>query len=132
LQIGKGTRLTFGEDLAVLTIGPIGNTVLKTIEILGQEDPKVSLYNMRFVKPIDEELLHQIFKDFDQIITIEDGSLMGGLASAVAEFKVKHQYMARCKSLGIPDEFIQHGTPAELHAMCGFDLNGILKSIRNF
>lgn len=130
LPIGKGKMIKSGKDIAVLTIGHIGNSAKEAIEKLDEMD--IALYDMRFLKPIDEELLHDVFKHFDKILTVEDGTLKGGLASEIAEFKSMHNYSSRLKSLGIPDEFIEHGKPEELHRICGFDVNGIIYALKNF
>jgi 1-deoxy-D-xylulose-5-phosphate synthase len=128
LHIGKGNMVKKGKDLAILSLGHVGNSALEAIEI--QKDYDVALYDMRYLKPIDEDLLHLVFKKFEKIITIEDGSLTGGFGSAVAEFKVKHNYKSRIKSLGIPDQFIEHGKPEDLQHICGFDVGGIIKAIK--
>ena len=83
---------------------------------------------MRFVKPLDETLLHEVFSKFDKIITVEDGTVLGGLGSAVLEFMSEHNYHAQITRLGIPDKFIQHGTQEELYAECGYDVNGMVKT----
>ncbi len=130
ITIGKGRQILAGEKMAVLSLGAVGNNALKAIQSLAK--PKVALFDIRFLKPIDEELLHRVFRDFDKIITIEDGSLIGGLASAVSEFKTKNNYHAEVKSLGIPDRFIGQGKPEELQNLCGFDEKGILNTIKMF
>lgn len=130
LTIGKGQMIKDGNKVAIITLGHIGNYALEAIDQLPEND--VALFDMRFLKPIDKELLHIILKKFDKIITVEDGSLKGGLGSAIAEFKAKYNYKAQLKSLGIPDQFIEHGKPEELQSICGFDVKGILKAIREF
>lgn len=130
LTIGKGQMIKDGNKVAIITLGHIGNYALEAIDQLPGND--VALFDMRFLKPIDKELLHIILKKFDKIITVEDGSLKGGLGSAIAEFKAKYNYKAQLKSLGIPDQFIEHGKPEELQSICGFDVKGILKAIREF
>jgi 1-deoxy-D-xylulose-5-phosphate synthase len=87
-------------------------------------------FDMRFLKPIDEKLLHEVFGKFKKIITIEDGTIMGGFGSAVIEFMADNNYNAKIKRLGIPDNFIEHGTQAELHKECGFDTDGIIRAIK--
>jgi len=116
--------------VAIISLGHIGNSAIKAANLLSNENISVAIYDMRFLKPIDENLLHEVFKHFKRIITIEDGTIIGGLGSAVLEFKNDHQYDARVKRLGIPDRFIQHGSPEELYKECGFDVNGILNEIR--
>lgn len=127
LEIGKGRCLIEGKDAAILSIGAIGNVAKRAIkEVL---DISVALYDMRFLKPIDENLLHHIFQRFSRIITLEDGTINGGLGSAVAEFMADHHYEARLIRLGIPDKFVEHGTQQELYAECGFDEKGIIQSL---
>lgn len=128
LEIGKGRCLIEGDDVAILSIGAIGNLAKKAI---GEVDNiSVALYDMRFLKPIDEKLLHHVFHKFKRIITLEDGTIKGGLGSAVCEFMADHHYEARVCRLGIPDEFIEHGTQQQLYAECGYDKNGIAACIR--
>lgn len=127
LEIGKGRCLIEGEKLAIISIGAIGNVAKKVVGNLGNS--LVALYDMRFLKPLDEELLHQIFRKFSQVITLEDGCITGGLGSAVSEFMTDHQYQASLKRLGIPDKFIEHGTQQQLYQECGFDEKGISECI---
>lgn len=129
LQVGKGRCLIEGEEVAILAIGAIGNLAKKTIDEVGNSS--VALYDMRFLKPIDEQLLHEVFHKFSKIITLEDGCLQGGLGSAVLEFMADHHYQAQIKRLGIPDKFIEHGTTEQLYAECGFDKKGILSAIHD-
>lgn len=128
LEIGKGRCLIEGEDVAILSIGAIGNLAKKAIGEVS--DISVALYDMRFLKPIDEKLLHHVFRKFKRIITLEDGTIKGGLGSAVCEFMADHHYDARVCRLGIPDEFIEHGTQRQLYAECGYDEKGIAACIR--
>jgi 1-deoxy-D-xylulose-5-phosphate synthase len=130
LKVGKGRLVTEGSDLAVISIGHIGNTAQEAIVQLAAKGIGVALYDIRFLKPIDEELLHQVFKRFDKIITLEDGCILGGLGSAVTEFASDNGYHnAEILRLGIPDRFIEQGTLEELHHECGIDVEGILKAI---
>lgn len=129
-QIGKGECLKEGKDLAILTIGTIANNTHEAIlQIENKINISIAHYDMRFVKPLDEELLHEIGKKFDRIITIEDGVIQGGFGSAVLEFLSDNGYNIQLKRLGIPDSFIEHGTPEELYNMLGLDADGISKSI---
>jgi len=130
LDIGKGQQLKAGEQMAIVSIGHMGNFAGKAAEILDNENISTAVFDMRFLKPIDEDLLHQIFNNFESIITLEDGSIIGGLGSAVLEFKNDHQYHSRIIRLGIPDRFIQQGTIEELYKECGFDVEGIVQSGR--
>ena len=128
LPIGKGRMIKNGNNLAILSLGHVGNFASEAIKM--QEEKDIALFDMRFLKPIDEDLLHSVFSKYEKVITIEDGSLKGGLGSAVAEFKAKYNYKAQITVLGIPDQFIEHGKPEELQSICGFDVEGILKAIR--
>lgn len=130
VEIGKGRCLIEGTDLAILSIGAIGNVAKKAIE--GLDNVSVALYDMRFLKPIDEKLLHSILSRFSKVITLEDGTINGGLGSAVAEFITDHHYKTNLVRLGIPDKFIEHGTQAQLYAECGFDEKGITDCILHF
>lgn len=130
LPIGKGVCLKEGKDIAVLSIGNIGNTVAKAIELLGSDSKKVAHYDMRFLKPIDEEMLHDIASKFKKVITVENGTIKGGLGSAVLEFFADNNYLLSVTRLGLPDEFIQHGSNDELFKMLRLDDQGIAQSIR--
>lgn len=127
LEIGKGRCVSAGEDIAVLSVGTVGNFVQEAIK--STSNTSVAHYDMRFVKPIDEALLHQVFKKFTKVITVEDGCLAGGFGSAVLEFMAQNSYTAKVKCLGIPDAFIEQGTQKELHKICGYDADGIAKAI---
>ncbi|NPD44477.1 1-deoxy-D-xylulose-5-phosphate synthase [Lentimicrobium sp. L6] len=131
VEIGRGRQLRDGEDLAILSIGTVGVEVLKAIEKI-ESDKKPAVYDLRFLKPLDEELVKEVFERFDKIITIEDGALIGGLASAISELKNKLQFKGEIKNLGIADEFIEHGKPEELKAICGYDSSGIIACIQSF
>lgn len=130
IKVGTGRKLTNGDDIAILTIGHPGNFTHKAIESLKKEGVSVAHYDMRFVKPIDEVMLHEVFSKFSKVITVEDGCIMGGFGSAVIEFMADHKYQAEVKRLGIPDTYIHHGKVEELHAECGFDTNGIISTVR--
>ena len=129
IAIGTGRKITSGTDVAILTIGPIGMEAQKAIETLSREGISTAHYDMRFVKPIDETLLHEVFSKFDKIITVENGVIAGGMGSAVIEFMADHEYRARVVRLGVPDRFIEHGTQQELYAECGFDAAGIVDAV---
>lgn len=130
IEVGTGRCITAGEEVAILSIGHPGNFVQKALSELEKENIKPAHYDMRFVKPLDEKLLHTVFQKFKKIITIEDGCIMGGMGSAVLEFIADNNYSAKVIRLGIPDKYLHHGTPAELYAECGFDVNGIIESVR--
>ena len=127
VKVGTGRKLVSGEDLAILTIGHPGNFVAGAIEQLTEKGISVAHYDMRFVKPLDETLLHEVFSKFDKVITVEDGCVMGGMGSAVLEFMADHNYQCQVVRLGIPDQFIHHGTQQELYKDCGFDKDGIVQ-----
>ncbi|MEQ9424119.1 MAG: 1-deoxy-D-xylulose-5-phosphate synthase [Cyclobacteriaceae bacterium] len=130
IEIGKGRIIKEGDDVAILTIGHIGNYAIEACEILEDAAINAGHYDMRFVKPLDEALLHEVFSKYDHVITVEDGSLMGGFGSAVLEFAADHQYHATIKRLGIPDRIVEHGTQQELHKECGFDVDGIIEAVQ--
>ncbi|MGV3559709.1 1-deoxy-D-xylulose-5-phosphate synthase [Larkinella arboricola] len=130
VEVGKGRKIRDGKGVAILTIGPIGNYAVKACELLEKENIQPAHYDMRFVKPLDETMLHEIFQRYDSVLTVEDGCLMGGFGSAVIEFMTDHGYMARVKRLGIPDAIVEHGEQIDLHRECGFDPQGIADSVR--
>lgn len=121
LEIGKGRKVTDGTDIAILTIGHIGNYVTQSVEMLKKEGVSAAHYDMRYIKPLDEEMLHEIFGKFKHIITLEDGCLMGGFGSAILEFMADNHYFSQIVRLGIPDDVIEHGTQMELHQECKMD-----------
>ena len=130
VEIGTGRKVTSGEDIALVTIGHPGNFAQKAIEELKQKGMSVAHYDMRFVKPIDETLLHEVFTKFDKVITVEDGCIMGGFGSAVIEFMADNGYSAKVVRLGIPDKYIHHGTADELQHDCGFDAMSIAAKVK--
>lgn len=133
LPVGKGRRIKEGKDLAIISIGHTGNVALEACTQLAKLGTDVALYDIRFLKPLDEELLHEVFTHFDKIITLEDGSVIGGLGSAVTEFAGDNGYRnAAIHRLGVPDRFVEHGTLEELHRECGIDLEGIVKAATQF
>lgn len=131
IPVGKGRRICNGEEVAILTIGHIGNYAVEACKALKKEEILPAHYDMRFVKPLDEELLHEVFDKYNKVITIEDGCLMGGMGSAVLEFMADHGYNATVKRLGIPDRIVEHGEQMELHRECGFDPAGIVHAVRS-
>lgn len=130
IEVGTGRCITEGEEVAILSIGHPGNFVQKALSELEKEGIKPAHYDMRFVKPLDEKLLHTVFQKFKKIFTVEDACIMGGMGSAVLEFMADNNYSAEVIRLGIPDTYLHHGTPAELYAECGFDVAGIMASVR--
>ena len=130
IEIGKGRKLKAGTDLAVITIGPIGNDAAKAIEEAEKQTGKnIAHYDLRFLKPLDESMLHEIGKNFQHIVTIEDGVLKGGMGSAILEFMSDNNYMPTVKRLGIPDQFIQHGPVEDLRAICNIDRTSIYNTL---
>lgn len=125
IEVGTGRVIKEGEDIAILTLGHIGNYAIDSCKSLTKEGINAAHYDMRFVKPLDEKMLHHIFKKFKHVVTVEDGCLQGGFGSAVIEFMADHGYLSKVVRLGIPDKIIEHGTQLELHAECGFDPQGI-------
>jgi 1-deoxy-D-xylulose-5-phosphate synthase len=125
IEIGKGRKIKDGKDLAILSIGHIGNNATKAIADLEEQKISVAHYDMRFVKPLDEAMLHEIFATHKKIITIEDGCIQGGFGSAVIEFMADNNYNAQVKRLGVPDEFIEHGEPNELYEEVGLSFRAI-------
>jgi len=130
LEVGKGRMIRDGQEMAIITIGHVGNGAAEACKELEKTGHSVAHYDLRFLKPLDETLLHDIFKKFHKILTVEDGTIMGGMGSAILEFMSDHGYRAQIKRLGIPDNFIEQGSVAELHHECGFDAGGILNAIR--
>lgn len=131
IPIGKGRKLQDGSDIAILSIGPIGNQVTEAIEKVQRQEgaPSVAHYDMRFLKPLDEDILHEVGKRFQRIITIENGVRNGGMGSAVLEWMNDHNYHPHITRLGLPDAFIEHGTVEELHHLTGIDAEGIAKQL---
>jgi 1-deoxy-D-xylulose-5-phosphate synthase len=130
IVIGTGRKLKDGEDIAILSLGHPGNFAAAAIRTLKNDGLNPAHYDMRFVKPLDEAMLHEVFSKFDKVITVEDGAIVGGFGSAVAEFMLAHNYKADIKMLGIPDRLVEHGTPKELHKECGYDAQGIVDAVR--
>ena len=130
--IGQGRKLRDGKDIAVLSIGPIGNEVAKAIDSLNGEAGSIAHYDMIYLKPLDEELLHEVGKNFSRVITVENGVRKGGLGSAVIEFMADNDYTPRIKRIGVPDQFIEQGSVSELLRLCDMDAQGIERVIRSF
>ena len=130
IEIGKSRTLLDGNDVAVLSIGYAGNMVSEAIKNLGGKNFSIAHYDMRFVSPLDKAALHNIFKKFSRIITVEDGILSGGFGSAIIEFMSDNGYNAEIKRLGIPDYFVEHGLKEELYKECGFNVENIEIAIR--
>lgn len=135
LPVGKGQQLAEGDDMAILSIGAIGNTVIQALKMYYEEygtQRKIAHYDMRYLKPIDNEILHQVGKKYSKIMTVEDGVISGGLGSAVLEFMADNGYTPKVKRLGVNDCFVEHGSTAELYNMLELDVPGITKQIKEF
>jgi len=130
IQIGKGRKLKDGQDVAILSLGHPGNFAQTAIRELRTEGINPAHYDVRFVKPLDENLLHEAFSKYNKIITVEDGTVSGGFGSAVLEFMAKHNYKAEVKILGIPDRIVEHGTLKELYRECEYDAKAIADTVR--
>jgi 1-deoxy-D-xylulose-5-phosphate synthase len=131
ITVGKGRKMAEGNSAAILSIGHPGNFVTEAIKILATEKISVAHYDMRFVVPIDKEILKEVAKRFDHIITIEDGLISGGFGSAVLEYFASEGLAKSIVRLGVPDRFVEQGTQQELYHECGFDADGICKAVRN-
>ena len=133
VQVGKGRKLKEGKDIAVLTLGPIGNEATKAIASAEAKSGKtIAHYDLRFLKPLDEEMLDEIGKNYKFIVTVEDGVLKGGMGSAILEYMADHGYMPSVRRMGLPDSFVQHGTPKELYQICGMDATSIENVLLSF
>lgn len=134
IKVGQGRRLKSGKDIALLTLGPIGTEGAKAIQLFEQQHPEVSIahYDLRFLKPLDETLLQEVGEHFSRIVTLEDGVRMGGMGSAVLEWLDDHGYTPQVVRLGLPDEFVEHGTVAELRHIVGIDAESICATFDKF
>jgi 1-deoxy-D-xylulose-5-phosphate synthase len=130
VTIGTGRKLKDGKDIAILSFGHVGNFAAAAIRDVKAEGINPAHYDMRFVKPLDEVMLHEVFGKFNKVITIEDGTIVGGFGSAILEFMNEHGYKADVKIMGIPDRLVEHGTPKQLYAEIGIDANAIAATLR--
>lgn len=131
MEIGRGRCLKEGERIAVLAIGTVGNFASEAIARMEADGIRVAHYDLRFAKPLDQELLHEVGRKFRCVVTVEDGALRGGVGEAVVAFFCEHGYLPKVVSLGIPDRFVEHGTPAQLYAQCGYDAEGIYRTLKS-
>lgn len=131
IEIGKGRKLKDGEEVTILSFGHPGNFAQAAIRDLRTQGVNPAHYDIRFVKPIDEDLLHEVFAKYKKIVTVEDGTIVGGFGSAILEFMAANNYSAQVKILGIPDRLVEHGTPKELHRECAYDAQGIADAVLN-
>jgi 1-deoxy-D-xylulose-5-phosphate synthase len=130
IEIGKGRKLKDGKDIAILSFGHLGNFAAAAIRDVRAEGINAAHYDMRFVKPIDEALLHEVFAKYQKVITVEDGTVVGGFGSAILEFMNAQGYTAAVKIMGIPDRLVEHGTPKQLYEEIGLDTNAIANTLR--
>ncbi|GHT01658.1 hypothetical protein AGMMS49525_03030 [Bacteroidia bacterium] len=130
LPVGKGRKLKDGKDIVVVSIGPIGNIAREAIEKAKLSGVDAAHYDMIYLKPIDEELLHEIGKNYKRVVTVENGTTQGGLGTAVMEFMSENNYSPEVVRIGIPDEFIPHGTIPELYKLCGMDVDSIAEVLQ--
>ncbi len=131
IVIGTGRKIKDGEEVAILSLGHPGNFVVNACKELATEDIHPAHYDMRFAKPLDEKLLHEVAKRYNKIITVEDGTVKGGFGSAVLEFMAANNYNPEVKTMGVPDRIVEHGKPDELYRECGFDVKGIAAAVRD-
>lgn len=129
IQIGTGRKIKDGKDIALLTFGHPGNFAATAIRDLRNENISIAHYDMRFAKPLDEAMLHEVFGQFSKVITVEDGTVVGGFGSAVLEFMTAHGYQAQVKIMGIPDRIVEHGTPKQLYNECHYDAAAIQETV---
>ncbi|HVW61156.1 MAG TPA: 1-deoxy-D-xylulose-5-phosphate synthase [Puia sp.] len=131
IPVGKGRKIKDGEGIAILSLGHPGNFVTTAIRELKMDGLNPAHYDMRFAKPLDEALLHEVFSQYDRLLTVEDGTIVGGFGSAILEFQAAHGYQASVRILGIPDRIVEHGTPKELRHECGYDAPAISAAVRD-
>jgi len=129
IEIGKGRKLAKGNDVALLSIGKAGVFAKRAVKSLENFQVSAAHFDLRFVKPIDKEMLTEVFENFKTIVTVEDGVIQGGFGSAVLEFMAENNYSAKIKLLGIPDKFIEHGSTDDLYRQCGIDVKGITNTV---
>lgn len=129
VEVGRGRQLRQGTDVAILSIGSVGNLAAEAIDRMAAKGFSVAHYDVRFLKPIDEELLHEVARTHSRIITLENGTIKGGLGSAVLEFLADHGYTPHVRRMGLPDSFIEHGSVPELCRLCGIDVDSIAMAI---
>ena len=132
VEVGKGRLMREGKDVAFLTLGPLGKVMESVVDEAAKQGVSVAHYDMRFLKPIDIEILREVGEKFKYVVTLEDGCVNGGLGSAVVEYMAENGYTPTIKVMGIPDMFVEHGTPDELYRVCGMDKDSVLRTILKF
>lgn len=130
IRVGTGRKICDGSELAILSLGHPGNFVVEACKVLKADGLQPAHYDLRFIKPLDAKLLHSVFRKFQKILTVEDGTIKGGFGSAILEFMAEHRYHAEVSMLGIPDQVIEQGKPSELRHSCGYDAEGIIRTAR--
>ena len=128
IEVGTGRKVCDGNDVAVLSLGHVGNYAVEATRELSAKGISAAHYDLRFAKPLDAQMLHEVFKKFSKIITIEDGCLTGGFGSGIIEFMSDNGYFAQVQRLGIPDRFVDHGSQKELHLECGYYKDDIVQA----
>ena len=131
IQVGTARKLRDGENVTILSFGHVGNYATEVCNEYDKEGMHIGHYDLRFAKPLDQKMLHEVFQNYDHIITIEDGCISGGVGSSVLEFMADNQYNASVYRLGIPDEFIEHGPQIQLQADCGYDKESLKNKIED-
>jgi len=129
IEIGKGKKVCNGDEVAILSIGHVGNYAIDACNELNESGIRPAHYDMRFAKPLDTQLLHEVFAGYKKIITIEDGCLPGGFGSSIIEFMSDNDYSAQVIRLGIPDKIIEHGEIEQLHKDCNYDKDSIVSAV---
>ena len=132
VEVGKGRCISEGKDVALLTLGPLGKVMESVVAEAAGKGISVAHYDMRFLKPLDEEILKKVGENFKYVITLEDGTVKGGLGSAVVEYMTANGYTPKVEIMGIPDNFVEHGTPDELYRICGMDKESLLEKILKY
>lgn len=132
VEVGKGRCMHEGKDVALLTLGPLGKVMEWAVAEAEKQGVSVAHYDMRFLKPLDEDILKKVGENFKYVVTLEDGTVKGGLGSAVVEYMVANSYTPKVKIMGIPDNFVEHGTPEELYRICGMDKESVLEAILKY
>jgi 1-deoxy-D-xylulose-5-phosphate synthase len=130
VTIGKGRKLKDGKEIAIISFGHPGNFAQTAIRQLRTDGIDPAHYDLRFVKPLDEALLHEVFQNYDKIVTVEDGTIVGGVGAAILEFMNEHGYHSQIKILGIPDSIVEHGSLKELQHECHYDANAIADAVK--
>jgi 1-deoxy-D-xylulose-5-phosphate synthase len=131
IQVGTARKIREGRDVAILCIGHPGNFAAEASEQLLKHGIEAAVYDMRFLKPLDETMLHEVCRSYPRLLTVEDGTILGGLGSAVLEFMADHGYNLPLVRLGVPDRYITQGKPEELYAECGYDTAGIVAAVKD-